>query len=103
MEVPRLGVESELQRTAYATGAATRDPSLVCDLHHSSEQYQILNPLSEARNRTHIFMDPSQPHFPCATMGTPNRALTLHATGPAPSISLSIGYYPILREETEAQ
>ena len=27
MEVPRLGVESELQLLAYTTGTATRDPS----------------------------------------------------------------------------
>ena len=39
-EVPRLGVESELQMTAYAI--ATSDPSCVCDLYHSSEQSQIL-------------------------------------------------------------
>ena len=32
MEVPRLGVESELQLPAYATVPATGDPSHVCDL-----------------------------------------------------------------------
>jgi len=36
MEIPRLGVESELQVPAHTTATATRDPSLVCDLHHSS-------------------------------------------------------------------
>ena len=36
MEVPRLGVESELQLPAYTTVTATQDPSCVCDLHHSS-------------------------------------------------------------------
>ena len=39
---------------AVATGlhhnTATPDPSRVCDLHHSSGQCQILNPLSEARD-----------------------------------------------------
>ena len=49
MEVPRLGVELEPQLLAYATGTATQDLSFVCDLHHSSQQCQILNPLSEAR------------------------------------------------------
>ena len=34
MEVPRLGVELELQPPAYATAIATRDPSHVCDLHY---------------------------------------------------------------------
>ena len=33
-EVPRLGVKSELQLPATAT--AMRNPSRVCDLHHSS-------------------------------------------------------------------
>ena len=35
-EVPRLGAELELQLPAYATATATQDPSLVCDLYHSS-------------------------------------------------------------------
>ena len=32
--------------------------------------WQILNPLSEARDQTYIFMDTSQIPFRCATMGT---------------------------------
>ena len=56
MEGPRLGVESELQVPAYATATATRDPSLVCDLHHSSQQRQIPNLLSEARDWIHILL-----------------------------------------------
>ena len=52
MEVPRLGVKSELQLLAYATDAATWDPSSVCDLHHS----WILNPLSKAWNQTQALM-----------------------------------------------
>ena len=50
MEVPRLGVESELQLLAYTTATATPGPSCICDLHHSSCKHRILNPLSEARN-----------------------------------------------------
>ena len=46
MEVSRLGVELELQLLAYATVTATQDPSHTCDLHHSSRQCQIVNPLS---------------------------------------------------------
>ena len=34
--------------------------SCICGLHHSSRQRQILNPLSEARDRTCILMDTSQ-------------------------------------------
>ena len=62
MEVPTLGVKSELQLPAYATATATatQDPSCICDLHHSSWKHQIPNPLSEARYRTHNFMNTSQ-------------------------------------------
>ena len=73
MEVPRLGVQLELQLAAYATATATQDLSCACDLHHSSKQRQILNPLSKARDRTRNFMVPSQIHSCCATMGTPKR------------------------------
>ena len=60
-KVPRLGVESELQLLSYAT--ATWDPSLICELHHSSRQRWILDPLNEARDRTCILMDASWVHF----------------------------------------
>ena len=60
MEVPRLGVELELQLTAYTIAIATPDLSCVCDLHHSSWQRWILNSLSKARDQTGILMDPSQ-------------------------------------------
>ena len=43
MEVPRLGVELELQLPAYTMATATRDPSRVCDLHYSSWQRWVLN------------------------------------------------------------
>ena len=46
MEVPRLGVKLKLQLPSYATATAMRYLSLVCDLHHSSWQCWILNPLS---------------------------------------------------------
>ena len=59
MEVTRLGVELELQLPAYTIAAATWDLSCTCDLHHSSQQHWILNPLSRARDRTRILMDPS--------------------------------------------
>ena len=71
IEVPRLGVESELQLPGYTTATAVQDPSHICDLHHSSGKHQILNPLSEARDRTCNLMDPSWICFHCATMGTP--------------------------------
>ena len=60
MEVPRLGIESELQLPAYTTATATRDPSCICDLHHSAKQHRILNPLSQARDQAYVLMDTSQ-------------------------------------------
>ena len=53
----------ELELLPYATATATSDPSLICDLHHSSQQCQILNPLSKARDQTFVLMDASQIHF----------------------------------------
>ena len=50
MEVPRLGVESELQLPDYTTATATPDRSLIFDLHNRSPQHRIVNPLSEARD-----------------------------------------------------
>ena len=51
------------------------NPSCVCNLHLSSWQRQILNPLSEARDRTLSFMVPSQIRFRCTTRGTPRTFL----------------------------
>ena len=71
MEVPRQGVDSEPQLRAYTTATATRDLSRVCNLHHSSRQCQILNPLSEARDQICNLMVPSRIPFLCTTTGTP--------------------------------
>ena len=71
MEVPKLGVESELELPAYTIAAATRDPSLAYDLRHSSWRHQIPNPLIEARDQTYILVDTSQIPFCRTTKGTP--------------------------------
>ena len=60
MEVPRLGVESELQLLACATATAAWGLNCVCNLHHSSWQHWILNPLMEARDRSCC----CEPHTP---------------------------------------
>ena len=70
MEVPRLQVESELYPPATAT--VTADLSRICHLHRSSQQHQILNPLSRAGDRTCILMDASLVLYCCATTGTPS-------------------------------
>ena len=54
MEVPRLGVESELRLPAYIIATATQDLSCICDLHSSLWQHWILNPLIEAQAQAHI-------------------------------------------------
>ena len=62
IDVPGLGVESELQLPAYTTATATADLSSICDLHHSLGQRQILNSLIEARESNlhpHILTDNS--------------------------------------------
>ena len=53
-----------------APPTATQDPSRICNLHHSSPQHWILNPLSKARDQTHILMDSSQIRFRCTIVGT---------------------------------
>ena len=63
MEVPRLGVDLELQLLAYITATAMPDPSCIYDQHHNSQQRQILNALSKARDGSCIRMDPSWVHY----------------------------------------
>ena len=71
MEVPRLGVKSELQLPADTTATAVLDLSRVCDPHHSSQQHRILNPLSEARDRTLTPVDTSGVRNPLPQQGLP--------------------------------
>ena len=71
MEVPRLGVESELYLPAYTTATATGNLSCICNLHHSSQQRQIPDPPTKAPDRTHILMDTHWICFYCTTTGTP--------------------------------
>ena len=71
MEVPRIGVQLELQLLAYITRTARQDASPDCSLHHSSRQCRVLNPLSVARDGTHNPMVAGWIRFHCAKMGTP--------------------------------
>ena len=70
-EVPRLGIESELQLSAYPTAIAIQDLSRVCNLPHSSWQHQILKPLSEARDEPETSWLLVE-FISTATMGTPH-------------------------------
>ena len=58
---------------AVAAGLCHSNASLscTCDLHRSLWQCRILNPMSEARDRTSILVDTSQTCFCWAMMGTP--------------------------------
>ena len=69
MEVPRLEVKLEL--LVYTRATAIPDPNHICDLHHSSQQRWILNPLSKARDLSHVLMYSSRLCYWWATTGTP--------------------------------
>ena len=77
MEVPGLGVKSELQPLAYTTATATPDPIRVCNLNHSSQQHRIL---SEAKDQTCVLMDASQIYFCWTTKGTHEFFFSVHRT-----------------------
>ena len=54
VEVPGLGVESELQLPAHTTATAILFPGDLC---HTMWQRWTLNPLSKARDQTHILIE----------------------------------------------
>ena len=56
MEVSRIEVQLELQLPAYTTATAMQDLSWICDLHCSSRQHQILNPMRQVKDGTRILM-----------------------------------------------
>ena len=63
MEVPRLGVELELQLLTTATATAIQDLSHISNLYLTSQQRKILYPLSKARDQTLILIDTSHVHY----------------------------------------
>ena len=65
------GVELELQLPDTVTATAKPVLICICNLFHSSWQYQILNPLSETRDWTLILMNTSWFYYCWATAGTP--------------------------------
>ena len=70
----QLGSNLSGQLRSYATATATWEPRCVGDLHYSSQQCRLLNPLSEARDWTCILMDTCQVHYYQAMTGTPKDA-----------------------------
>ena len=57
MEVSRLEIQLEPLLPTCTTATATIYLSCACDLHYSSRQHQILNPLSRTRDQTRIHID----------------------------------------------
>ena len=78
MEVPRLGVQLELQPPAYTKATAMPDPSCLWDLHHSSLQRWIPNHWARPR------IEPATPWFLVgfinhwAKTGTPHISLCFY-------------------------
>ena len=87
MEVPKLGVKSELQ-CRPTPQPQQQDLSCSRDLHHSSQQCHILHPLSKARDRTWILMDTSRVLYPLATPSFYNSK---------PIWSSSLGFFSYLK------
>ena len=61
------GSQARGEIIAMATNPHHSQSTVWSDLHHSSQQHWILNPLSEARGQTYILMDTSQISFHWAT------------------------------------
>uniref|UniRef100_A0A8D1MFT3 dynamin GTPase n=1 Tax=Sus scrofa TaxID=9823 RepID=A0A8D1MFT3_PIG len=68
MEVPSLGSNRSCRPMPDPLQHQIR-AACVCDLHHSSRQRQILNPLSKARDQTRNLMVPSRIRFPLCHNG----------------------------------
>ena len=77
-------MESELQLPAHATDTAMPDPSWVWDLHHSSWQLRILNPLSKVRDRTCNLRVPIQIRWPLCHNGNSSSVIFLMVQLPMP-------------------
>ena len=65
MEVPRPGVESELQLPDYVIATAAPDPSHTTAATHTTAQGNAgsFNTLSKARDQTRVLMDASQVRY----------------------------------------
>ena len=93
MEVPWLGDELELQLPAYTTATAMQDLSCIFNLHHSSWQCWILNPLSKAGDPTCVLVDTSWVHFCWATTGTPKSFCLIPCPELSPWGGMRNGHY----------
>ena len=72
MEVRKQGVDSVAAGLCHSHSIVVS--KLCLWLHHSSQQRQIFNPLSKARDQTRVCMDTSWGHYCWAMMGTPTKS-----------------------------
>ena len=95
MDVPGLGVESELQLRAYptATATATQDPNRICDLHRSLQQPQTHNPRSEATDRTRILTETMSGAYPLSHSGHSSRDLICAVVTVGSSHEVQLGLF----------
>ena len=63
MEVPRLGVESELQLSAYTTATAQGVQAASATYTTVHRNARSINPLSKASDQTHVLMDTIRVHY----------------------------------------
>ena len=70
MEVSRLGVKSELQLACLHNSHSNVGSELLSVTYTTAQQRWLFNPVREARDWTHIFMDTSWVQNLWATMGT---------------------------------
>ena len=73
-----------------------QDPNLIFDLQHSSWQHRIPNPLSKARDWTHLPMDTCV----CATAGTPGVSFCFVFLITFPFVNVKLSEYPSLTQYT---
>ena len=73
----RIGATASGLRNRHSNARSNR----ACDLHQSAWQHRILNPLSEARDRTQNLTVPSRIRFCCARTGTPLPSLHILFSG----------------------
>ena len=72
MEVPSSQAKARIGATAAGLhhSHSNSESEQFCELHHSSRQCRILNPLNKARDQTCILMGISQVCFCCAMADT---------------------------------
>ena len=90
---------SQIRATVASLRTAIAMPELshICDLHCSSQQCRIPDPLSETRGQTCILMDTSYVRFCWTAMGTPSHWIFLEASMYSCALSFPFSQKPRFR------